>query len=611
LKQLKEHGDSKALRIVDAGYIRTGLARISNQEELFEILRDGILHDISKHLSPPSPTGSILLYFLLQTLPRIQLPRRGDPENLEYRVKLGISNDDAKSLVIWFGKVLLLRYETHGRERHANYLSAADTEFLGVPELSQAWSTETPETVTVSKAKYTILDFMETGAFSEREKLLTYLFVGPETNPTGVSDRGANYIKSIKIQGDKDSKEFVEELYKVYFGEVGSSGAAGSSPQMPLTFKTRALTLLTKSHMLAKFTAEASRVLHDALRDGLEGKSSGIVGQRFNSAFVAFVIHTFRVMDAEFRNSVATSLIQSLKEFIISGQGWPKADSSADLEIRGQIYRLIGLAAQEGHILDLDLLEFLYSSLNDDDSGRETMLFIEEAISSFTQAFAKEPLGMNTMKDLESWLLMSAKGLNRPSALGRVHKSAPFILSRIANRCLPYNSIIARYVNFLVFSKSQQTFEAKEEASIGLNPFLFRTHNSHRPDLWYKLTKVDELKLQEPDSCDFLWPNWTDLAEALFPEIEVQNFQVFSEHDTLETIRSHWSSSHTAYVMGLRYLHRVYLMCSISSIAGNSGKMLITESWETQMDLSLEQPIWKTKGYTCHYTESSTLLTLK
>jgi proteasome component ECM29 len=581
---LKEHGDSKTLRVVNSLYVRAGISRISTQQELLEVLSEGLLKNISASLSPPSPTGALLLHFLFQILPRIDFPRRGDPSNEGYREILGLSQEDASSLTTWFGKLLLLPYDQSTEGLGSPYLSKADSEFLSVAEINQAWNSGNTLGLSLAKTKAVVLDFIDTGAFIEDERLLVYLFAGPETNPSGISDRGARFVKVAKLA--KDDEEIVNSLYQAYNSDAAST---------PITLRTRILTLLSRSPKIAKFSKEAGKILQGQL----ESRESGLLGQRFNSAFVAYIVHTFRLMNKTFRKESAASLTSTLRDFIVNIQGWPKPDPASDIQIRAQAYRLLGVAAQEGELLDLELLDFLFSSLNEDNSGRETMLFVEEALSALTQALSKAPLSPDMMTALESWLVTAAQGLQQKPA-GKapksIHKSYPFIISRIANRCLPYNSVSARYVDVSILAIRQQTFEAKEEASIGLDPYLFRTNNSHRPDLWYKSSKLEALKMLEPDSCDFLWPSFEHLARLLFRGIELDEFRVEEEEETFETIKSQWTQMPAAFLMSLRYLYRMFLMDTVASNPANSGRLSVSENWETQMDLSLEQPLWQKKG---------------
>jgi proteasome component ECM29 len=607
LKQLKEHGESKVLRIVNVGYIRTGLSRIKSQEELNEVFLE-ILGGVSKFLDPPTPTGAILLHLLFELLPRVQFPKRGDPSNVVYRETLGLAKVDAQALVLWFGKLLLFPYETSSAAAQLPYLSKADAEFLAVPEINQAWNTESPLGLSVAKTKSAVIDFVDTGAFLEQERLLTYIFAGPESNPSSISEKAARYIKVVKL--DEDDDDTIAALYRAYFQDkqldpdAMTDEATPAEALVPITLKTRILNILLKSQKISKHPEETVRIL----QGHLQIKASSLVSQRYNAAFVEFIIHAFRLMNQDFRKDSAVSLISKLKDFITLSQGWPNADPGSDLQTRGQAYRLIGLAAQEGNVLDLDLLDFLAGSLNEDNSGRETMLYVEEAMSSITQALCKTPLDNDTTDALENWLDGAVESLKRVGQGRKVpHKSYPYIISRIANRCLPYNSVSARYANLLVLGSSP-SFEAKEEATFGLNPHLFRMNNSHRPDLWYNASDTAALKIVDPDCCDFLWANFAALGRRVFPDIQIRDFEILDVNAAFDQLRHQWSSSPAAFVTSLRYIYRMFMMNAITSNPSNSGKMMVTESWETQMDLSLEQPIWQSKGLQVDLLQPTVLL---
>ena len=75
LQQLRLHGDSQLLRLINSKFLRIAVWRTNDQNELEALIKDGILKDISGFL--PSKLGAYLFHFLLHTLFKYELPRRG------------------------------------------------------------------------------------------------------------------------------------------------------------------------------------------------------------------------------------------------------------------------------------------------------------------------------------------------------------------------------------------------------------------------------------------------------------------------------------------------------------------------------------------------------
>jgi hypothetical protein len=83
LQQLKTHGDSQLLRLMNSKFLRIAIWRTTDQAELEVLLKDGLLQDI--HRSLPSTLGHYLFHFFLHVLMKYELPRRGTPRHQELR----------------------------------------------------------------------------------------------------------------------------------------------------------------------------------------------------------------------------------------------------------------------------------------------------------------------------------------------------------------------------------------------------------------------------------------------------------------------------------------------------------------------------------------------
>ena len=167
----------------------------------------------------------------------------------------------------------------------------------------------------------------------------------------------------------------------------------------------------------------------------------------------------------------------------IESQGWPKygrvgTSNTGELASRGYGYESIGLlaaACPESLLLkpDLDLLHWLFDSLSCDSSGPETSFSIEEALSNVMGAFGTD-LSPDTEAAL-THLLVDQMGLR----IGEVQssgydiiRSTRFTSVRFANRCLPFNSTKARWIDILAIGDdSEGRNEISEEGKKGLDPY--------------------------------------------------------------------------------------------------------------------------------------------
>src|SRR6201994_1222180 len=219
LDQLKTHGDSRLLRVLNTRFLRLGLPRVSSDEQRERIMIDGVLKGISKHLidqrdsaiisnlasdidlvnEKVSPVGPYLLHFLFYLISDYRFPRRGDKANESFRSHLGIEDLDGYVLSKWIAKLLLLPMSFGTASEQPGLspgLSRDDVECLIIPELQNSWKPNNQLALTLAKVKSRVLDFVESGAFTESERQWVFLFAVPETCPTSVSERGVTYFKA-------------------------------------------------------------------------------------------------------------------------------------------------------------------------------------------------------------------------------------------------------------------------------------------------------------------------------------------------------------------------------------------------------------------------------
>jgi proteasome component ECM29 len=599
LEQLKNHGDSRLLRVLNARFLRLGLPRIS-AEQRERILIDGVLKGISKHLIDErdsatlsrlasstegwservSPVGSYLLHFLFYLIIDYKFPRPGDKANETFRSFLGIEDLDGYVMSKWFSKLLLLPMSFGTAAEHSNSspgLSRDDIECLMIPELQNSWKPNNHLGLTLAKVKTRVLDFAETGAFTEAERQWVFLFAIPETCPISVLERGNTYFKAggTRLHNQEDSSA-IQRLYDVYLED-----SPGSSPtaSIPITLRMRVLQLLTGPKLaLSKENMSKAATI---LASGIEKTDSGLPSQRFNTAFLGFCTWVFRSSEL-FKDTVdealpptvnltAQNLVEEMKTYLITNQGWPTPEGGVDLALRGKLYQVIGVAAQEGNLRDIGLLKFLFQSLNEDRSGGDVLQYVEDALSAMTLSFSKHSLSEDDQEMLEEFLLQAIQSRN-------VHKSHFYRLARFANRCLPYRNEVARFIDVLVAGSQDISFEAAEEGRNGLNPYLFKMENIRRPDLWSDSVNMLGTGM-ELDAVTFAFPKFNRIIQTFFLESSERNF-ADTKHLSQE-IEKKSAESLTTFTMMIKYAYRIF----ITQALGSKDSPPIDANWETATDL--------------------------
>ena len=192
--------------------------------------------------------------------------------------------------------------------------------------------------------------------------------------------------------------------------------------------------------------------------------------------------------------------------------------SAGELSSRAFGYESIGLlagACADKILLEpnLDLLQWLFTSLSEDQSSKDVSFSIEQALSSVLGAFGAD-LSSDLVSSLESLLsyhmgLRPINASNTEISDPNIVRSTHFIAVRFANRCLPYRSVIARWVDILAIEGGpNEQSEVIEEGRKGLDPYWYRllnpTNDDHSPNQ----------KSLQPSKYDH--PDFPELMEKIF-----------------------------------------------------------------------------------------------
>lgn len=210
---------------------------------------------------------------------------------------------------------------------------------------------------------------------------------------------------------------------------------------------------------------------------------TGREATKLRSAVFAYINFVARFGPKETLYSIAAKVVNRLRDFI-ENQGWPKAGTSEDLVSRGYAYEVIGLLAKAGpkellvedEHASFDLLRWLFESLAKDSSGNAVTVSIEETLSTILGAFARLELSRSEQGALENLLVdqMTRSGDLEDKTRFR---STRYITVRFANRCLPFSSTKARWVDVLAMGASSDRVEVREEGERGLSPYWYRMLN--------------------------------------------------------------------------------------------------------------------------------------
>lgn len=204
---------------------------------------------------------------------------------------------------------------------------------------------------------------------------------------------------------------------------------------------------------------------------------------KLRTAIFQYINFVARYGATETLHAIATRVVTRLRDFV-ENQGWPKPGPNEDLVSRGYAYEVMGLLAKAGprsvlvedEHTSLDLLRWLFDSLARDLSGSSIVVSIEEALSTVLIAMSRMQLKADEQAVLEELLVDQMLQSTDLEANKRL-RSTRFVTIRLANRCLPYSSVEARWIDVLGIGAVGDRAEVREEAERGLSPYWYRMLN--------------------------------------------------------------------------------------------------------------------------------------
>ena len=479
IKQFKEQENSM-IRHFDLLYVQQGVGRLSNAEkkDLLPVVISGIAKSGSQ--------GSQIFNLLLRLLEFFVVPLRGSKEDLELRTHMDVSEDDATYIASWVGKLILFTQQK-GASPKCPGLTKDDYSFLSLQGKEDAWLPANGG-LNLLRTKILAAKFLASGLFNDHERFLPALFASADGAST-ISDVGDDMMKRALPATDLEDEKLIKRLYQLYFG---SDEVTRVRP--PLRLKI--LSLFNKSTKSTTFSNEITRLVDDGISppamDGEDAVMSNGLGNTTNigreatkvrAAIFTYVNFVARHGSQETLHAIASRVIVRLRDFI-ENQGWPKPGASEDLVSRGYAYEVIGLLAKAGprsvlveeENVELDLLRWLFNSLAKDSSGNAIIVSVEEALSTVLSALSRFQLQRGEQGVLED-LLIEQMDQSTDLETNKRLRSTRFVALRFANRCLPYASVKARWVDLLGMAAKNDRAEVHEEAERGLSPYWYRMLN--------------------------------------------------------------------------------------------------------------------------------------
>jgi len=292
---------------------------------------------------------------------------------------------------------------------------------------------------------------------------------------------------------------------------------------------------------------------------------------KLRSAVFSYVNFVARYGGQETLHAIAPRVVSRLRDFI-ENQGWPKVGGNEDLVSRGYAYEVIGLLAKAGprELLvesegaNFDLLRYLFSSLAQDTSGSAIIVSIEEALSTVLSATANLDLNKSEQSVLEN-LFIEEMELSSDLEANKRLRSTRYVTVRFANRCLPFSSVKARWVDILGIGARGERMELREEAERGLSPY------------WYSmLNGSSAISGGEPVA----FPEFNSVVEEFFTGRTIDSDEeAMAVARNANKLRKHCFAHMTAFA------RRILFNEALTS-AGNPPNM--DHEWERRLDAAAE-----------------------
>ncbi|GAB7355231.1 hypothetical protein MBLNU459_g5782t2 [Dothideomycetes sp. NU459] len=533
--------------------------------------------------------GSQLFNLLLQSIEHFTIPQRGTKEDLEFRSTLKLEDEDATFLALWFGRLLVLSIV----KGSGNVLSPPgatcpglrpdEYAFLTLQNKPETWVPSSPLGLNLAETKVRVAKLLTSGMFTDAERVLPALFASADPSST-LSSIGDDILKRTIPNISLEDPSFVKTLFALYFGDDGTNAMA--RVRVPLRMKL--LGLLSKSTVSTTFTEEIIELANDGITTSLTdddkavlrpdysnvSSASGREAMKLRGAIFVYINFVARYGTRDSLYKIGPRVLGRLREFI-EGQGWPRVGSNEDLVSRGLAYEVIGLLAKSGPdslVIEpnLDVLRWLFESLASETPASSVAVSVEEALSTLIAAFSKR-IDEQTTGSLEN-LLIDQMEKSKAGAAGPERRSTAYVAVRFANRCLPYASVKARWVDLLAIgglAGSRQ--EVSEEGRRGLSPYWHHMLNG----------AMDTSGIGN-------FPDFVDLVNHIFFQGASDTPAALTRESAANAAASLRNSYPKVYTEALKYCRYVFMQ---QALCDGPTQVKVDSDWEHKLDAAIENDV--------------------
>jgi proteasome component ECM29 len=567
VEQFKANANTPLIRHFDLLYIQTGIRRMTFVESaaLFPV----VLQSVASAAKTSSAHGAQMFNLLLQLLKYFQLPPRGTKEDEELRASLQLSADDTSFLAFWFGRTILFSVVKSGNTPSVTCpgLRPSEYAFLTLQNKDDVWNPTSPMGLNLFEIKSSVAQVLASGMFTDAERILPALFASTESTSSVGEDMLKRTLPNISLE----DPDFIKSLYTLYFGDDGAD--ALKRVRVPLQLKF--LGLFAKSTISTTFTEQIVRLVNDGIATSDTNNNSatptslGREAVKLRAAIFVYINFVSRFGAEESLYAIAPRVLGRLREYI-EGQSWPRPSQNEDLVSRGYAYEVIGLLAKAGPkdlVVEpnLDILRWLFESLALDVTLNSLTVSIEESLSSMIGAFAKH-MDAETATSLENLLIDQMYKSGTPQ-----RRSTRYVAVRYANRCLPYASVKARWVNLLaIAAENTDRQEVTEEGRRGLSPY------------WYRMLIGSVGTSQTDDSVEF--PAFSDLMNFIFYELSADTTGPSNDCDPSTAVEKLLQRHPGTFMDAVQYCRRVFMHHALSK---SSTQVKLDADWEYKFDIAI------------------------
>ena len=215
---MKEHRSSPLLRNLDLTFIQKGVPRLDTaaKVETFSV----VLRGISQDFEVSWDFASEIFNLFLRLLQDYQIPLRGSPQDIALRDNLGISDDDAKFISLWIGKLMLLRSvrstESIGESNPpCPGLTTEEFKFLSLHGKRDAFDASAANGIGLTATKLKAAKLLGSGLFRDQERFIPALCASsiPNSDVASVADE---ILKRASPAVDLNDAEGLRTLFMLF-----------------------------------------------------------------------------------------------------------------------------------------------------------------------------------------------------------------------------------------------------------------------------------------------------------------------------------------------------------------------------------------------------------